>query len=94
MSPGIDGITGFLVRRHNLTRMGLVRDEVSGTAPLPFKAFPKKAVLQEIAKRGKDSDWTDHKAIIKVRKSLRAWVYNLRQRIALAPWLEVASVPL
>lgn len=65
LSPGLDGITGFSVRRQNMKRMGLVLESSSDSVPVAFKTFQKKAVLQEIAKRGKESDWNEHKAVIK-----------------------------
>ncbi|CDJ36401.1 uncharacterized protein EMH_0083320 [Eimeria mitis] len=69
LSSGIDGIMGVLVRKQNLKRMGLLEDEGSESVLRPFKSFSKKAILQEIGKRGKDSDWTEHKAILKVQPS-------------------------
>ncbi|CDI86721.1 hypothtetical protein, conserved, putative [Eimeria praecox] len=65
LSSGLDGIMGVLVRKQNLKRMGLLEGEGSECSLSPFKSFSKKAIIQEIGKRGKDSDWTEHKAIIK-----------------------------
>ncbi|CDJ49242.1 hypothtetical protein, conserved, putative [Eimeria brunetti] len=65
ISAGIDGIMGVLVRKQNLKRMGLLDNTGSESGLTPFKRFSKKAILQEIGKKGKDSDWTEHKAIIK-----------------------------
>lgn len=70
VSPGLDGITGLMVRRQNLKRMGLLTTNGNDGSPVAFKMFQKKAVLQEIAKRGKDSDWNDHKAVIKASERL------------------------
>lgn len=69
VAPGLDGITGVLVRRQNFKRMGLLADESPDSPLLPFKIFSKKAVLQEIARKGKDSDWTDHRSIIKASQA-------------------------
>ncbi|KAL8430125.1 hypothetical protein ACSSS7_006118 [Eimeria intestinalis] len=63
--PGLDGVTGVLVRKCNLERMGLVLKNGVANPLVPFKTFQKKAILQDIAKRGKESDWNEHKAIIK-----------------------------
>ncbi|XP_026190880.1 uncharacterized protein LOC34617411 [Cyclospora cayetanensis] len=62
---GLDGIMGVMVRKQNLKRMGLLLSDGPDCRLLPFKHFPKKDVLQEIASRGNESDWTDHKTVIK-----------------------------
>ncbi|KAL8433640.1 hypothetical protein Efla_005279 [Eimeria flavescens] len=65
VSPGLDGITGILIRKSNLKRMGLLSESEEECLLVAAKTFQKKAVLQDIARRGKESDWNDHKALIK-----------------------------
>ncbi|KAL8270028.1 hypothetical protein Esti_006061 [Eimeria stiedai] len=65
LCPGLDGVTGVLIRKCNLERMGLALKDGATNPLVAFKTFQKKAVLQDIAKRGRDSDWNEHKAIIK-----------------------------
>ncbi|OEH78962.1 putative hypothtetical protein, conserved [Cyclospora cayetanensis] len=68
---GLDGIMGVMVRKQNLKRMGLLLSDGPDCRLLPFKHFPKKDVLQEIASRGNESDWTDHKTVIKYAQRLK-----------------------
>lgn len=65
-----DGVGRFPVKQANLKRMGLLMmDHDDKEVLVPYKIFSKSEVLQEIQKLGKDSDWSDHKPVLRVRAS-------------------------
>ncbi|PFH35872.1 WD domain, G-beta repeat-containing protein [Besnoitia besnoiti] len=66
LSPEQDGISGFPVKAENMRSMGLVlEDEYGNATPVPYKAFSKSDVLQQIQRLGKDSDWAEHKSVLR-----------------------------
>ncbi|EPT26847.1 hypothetical protein TGME49_223258 [Toxoplasma gondii ME49] len=67
LMPGQDGVGGLAVKASNIKSMGLVLEGANGNeVPVPYKVFAKADVLQEIRNLGKDSDWAEHKSVLRV----------------------------
>ncbi|KEP67285.1 UNVERIFIED_CONTAM: hypothetical protein HHA_223258 [Hammondia hammondi] len=65
--PGQDGVGGLAVKASNVESMGLVLEGADGSkVPVPYKMFAKADVLEEIRNLGKDSDWAEHKSVLRV----------------------------
>ncbi|PHJ25781.1 wd g-beta repeat-containing protein [Cystoisospora suis] len=61
-----DGVGRLTVKQANLKRMGLLVSDQDTEILVPYKIFSKNEVFQEIQKLGKDSDWSDHKAVLRM----------------------------
>lgn len=65
--PDQDGVGGFAVKPSNMKSMGLLMEDPEGNeVPVPYRRFTKADVLHEIQNLGKDSDWAEHKAVLRV----------------------------